>query len=169
VAGLEPLTTLQQPSRNNVVAATKTLPKPAEPAVVWQTILPDRATSMTLQGNHILVHTLDGSVTTIDAQGKIVSQKAGSATHVQTPPAAELDGLPKEEMPTDRIAKFVAAAADATAVGYWGGTLQVFDNAGTVSAQKQLPQDIAAMAWHDENLIVGLADGRLLALKTGGS
>ena len=106
---------------------------------------------------------------TIDAQGKIVSQKTGSATRVQTPPAADLNGLPKDKIPTDRIAKFVAAVPDATAVGYWGGTLQIFDKAGDVSAQQQLPQDIAAMTWHGDNLIVGLADGKVLALTRGGS
>ena len=96
-------------------------------------------------------------------------QKAGSAIRVQTPAVADLDGLPKDRMPTDRNAKFVATAADATAVGYWGGTLQIFDKAGNVSAQQQLPQDIASMAWHGENLIVGLADGRVVALTVGGS
>jgi hypothetical protein len=52
---------------------------------------------------------------------------------------------------------------------YWGGTLQIFDKADKVAAQQQLPQDIAAMAWHGETLIVGLADGRVLALTRGGS
>ena len=87
---------------------------------------------------------------------------------VQTPPAANLDALPKEKMAAGRIAKWVVTGADATAVGYWGGTLQIFDKAGNVRARQQLPQDIAGMARHGEKLIVGLADGRLVALSIVG-
>ena len=77
-----------------------------------------------------------------DAQGNVVSRKAGAVARVQTPPAVNLDALPKEKMPAGRIAKWVVTGAGATAVGYWGGTLQIFDKAGNVRARQQLPQDI---------------------------
>ncbi|MBN2475410.1 MAG: hypothetical protein JXB62_12435 [Pirellulales bacterium] len=165
VAGLQPLTPLAQPSRSNIVAANKALPKPPEADLAWQCALPDRAVSIDTQGDRVVVSTLDGSSTTIDVQGNIVSRKAAIAARIETPPAVNLDALPKEAMLAGRIAKWTAAGAQATAVGYWGGTLQVFDKAGNVRARQQLPQDVAGMAWHDEKLIVGLADGRLLALR----
>ena len=164
VAGLQPLTSLAQPSRSNVVAATKALPKPPEAALAWQCVLPDRAVSIDTKGNRIVVGTLDGSLTTIDAQGNVLCHKAGAVARAATPPAVNLDALPKKKMPAGRIAKWVVTGADATAVGCWGGTLQIFDKAGNLRAQQQLPQDIAGMAWHGKKLIVGLADGRLVAL-----
>ena len=111
---------------------------------------------------------MDGSLTTIDAQGNVVSREAGAVARVETPPAVSQDALPKEKMPIGRIAKWAATGAGATAVGYWGGTLQIFDKAGNLRAQQQLSQDIAAMAWHGKKLIVGLADGRLVALSIDG-
>ena len=46
--------------------------------------------------------------------------------------------------------------------------MQIFDKAGNVRARQQLSQDVASMAWHGKSLIVGLADGRLVALSIAG-
>ena len=46
--------------------------------------------------------------------------------------------------------------------------MQIFDKAGNLRVRQKLPQDVACMAWHDNKLIVGLADGRLVALSIDG-
>jgi hypothetical protein len=49
-------------------------------------------------------------------------------------------------------------------VGYWGGTLQVFDADGRLRTSQLLPQDLTAVAWLNGKLVAGLADGRVVAL-----
>ena len=122
---------------------------------------------MSIQGDggQIAVRSLDGTLTTLDASGKIVAQRADAIPTVPPAKAFELKTLPKDKLPAGRLPKLAATAGTATAVGYWGGTVQVFDRTGGVTAQCQLPQDIACLAWHGGKLIVGLADGKLLALE----
>ena len=167
VAGMEPLTPLALPLTSSVVAATALPPAPPQATVAWQTLLPDRAAAIKADGDKIVASSIDGSLTTIDAKGKIVSQKAGPAAVVPAPPAVDVKALPREKMPANRLPKFVAAGDQATAIGYWGGTLQVFDKDWNVKAQQQLPQDFAAMIWQGKRLIVGLADGTVVALDAG--
>jgi hypothetical protein len=163
VAGLEPLLPAAPPVRNSIAPAKSPVPKPAEAGIVWQVVLPDRAASIRSEGDQVLVSSLDGSQTTIDSAGKIAAQKTGPVPVVPTPPAVDAKTLPKEKL-GDRIAKWVATAGEVTAVGYWGGAVQIFAKSGELKAQRQLPQDIACMAWHKDRLIVGLADGRVVAL-----
>ena len=167
VAGMEPLTPLALPLTSSVVAATALPPAPPQATVAWQALLPDRAAAIKADGDKIVASSIDGSLTTIDAKGKIVSQKAGPAAVVPAPPAVDVKALPRERMPANRLPKFVAAGDQATAIGYWGGTLQVFDKDWNVKAQQQLPQDFAAMIWQGKRLIVGLADGTVVALDAG--
>jgi hypothetical protein len=65
-----------------------------------------------------------------------------------------------------RVPKFVVTGAGLTAVAYWGGTLQVFAADGTLKTQQLLPQDITALAWAGNMLVVGQSDGCVLALET---
>ena len=74
--------------------------------------------------------------------------------------------LPKERVLVNRILKLTATAGGLMAVGYWGGTLQVFAADGALKTQQQLPQDIAQLAWCGGKLMVGLADGKLIAFQT---
>ena len=60
-----------------------------------------------------------------------------------------------------------AAGKDLRAVAYWGGTVRVLDPAGAVRAESRLDQDVTAMTWHGNRLILGLADGRVLAYDVG--
>jgi hypothetical protein len=53
-------------------------------------------------------------------------------------------------------------------VGYWGGTLQVSDADGRLRTSQLLPQDLTGLAWLGGKLVVGLADGRVLALAVPG-
>lgn len=45
------------------------------------------------------------------------------------------------------------------------GTLRVTDDKGTVLAEQQMPQDVTALLWDGDVLVIGLADGRVLGLK----
>jgi len=63
-----------------------------------------------------------------------------------------------------RLTKKVAAGDGLIAVAYWGGTLRILDASGAVKFAQTLPQDVAAMTWAGKTLVVGLADGRILAL-----
>jgi len=166
VAGLEPLVPLAPPVRSSVAAASRAVPKPAEAAIAWQVVLPDRPASITLEGDHVLTVSLDGTQTTIDGGGKIVVQKAVEIPLVAKPPVIDKKALPKDALRADRIVKWMAVTGNATAIGYWGGAVDILAKDGSVKAQRQLPQDIACMTWHGDQLLVGLAHGKLLALRT---
>ena len=58
----------------------------------------------------------------------------------------------------------VAANGDRVAVAYWGGTVTVLDG-GAVKTTQAFPSDVADLAWSNGRLVVGLADGRVLALE----
>ena len=63
------------------------------------------------------------------------------------------------------LSKSVAIDKDRLAAGYWGGLVRVIDAAsGQTLAARRFDQDVAAIAWHDGKLLVGLADGRLITL-----
>jgi hypothetical protein len=61
--------------------------------------------------------------------------------------------------------KTIIVDTNATAVSYWGGTVQIIDNNGTVKSCQLMQQDTSEMAWLNGTLIVGLADGQVFALK----
>jgi hypothetical protein len=164
IAGMEPLLPTAPPASSRIAAATAPRPRPAEPVIAWRAVLPDRAVSIKCEGGLIVVHTLDGTLSTLDAQGKIVSQKPGTVPAIAKSGLAVVPAGIKDKLPGNRLPKLAAAEKALVAVGYWGGTLQVFGEDGSVKFQQQLPQDFAAMGWQGEKLIVGLADGRVLAL-----
>jgi hypothetical protein len=66
-----------------------------------------------------------------------------------------------------RIVKTVLAGPRRLAVVYWGGTLRVFGRAGACERSRAFDQDVTAAAWQGGRLVVGLADGSLLALDVG--
>jgi hypothetical protein len=169
VAGMEPLVPATMPLRSSIKPASTPLPKPPEAAVAWQATLPDRAVTIQAEGDGIVVNSLDGSLTTLDANGAIVSQKAGAVPVIGKPVVVDAKTLPKGRAPVNCIPKFTATAGGLTAIGYWGGTLQVFAADGSLKTQQQLPQDIAQLAWSHGKLIVALADGKLVALTSFGS
>jgi hypothetical protein len=61
-----------------------------------------------------------------------------------------------------RIVKKLVVREGLAAVAYWGGTLRVLDKDGKVKAVNVFDQDIADVAWAAGDLIVALADGRIV-------
>ena len=165
-AGLDPLTTFMPATANTVTPPAKAVPQTPEATVAWKAILPDRAGWMTVTGKNLLVYTQDGSLSTLDAKGKIVTQKVASKEEAASgkPATANLAAITMEKLAPNRVVKMTATANNVTAVAYWGGTVQIFDAAGTLQSHQLLQQDIAGLAWLDTLLAVGLSDGRVLGL-----
>jgi len=170
VAGLEPLTRFEPPRASSVAPATSAATK--DLGIAWQLLLPDRAVAMKADRGQIQVLTWDGSLHRVDAAGKIIAQQAvppadmaKTVQQLQSAPDAAGMELARKHAPVNRIVKAVAVGKDAVAVAYWGGTLQVLSPAGELHTSQLLPQDIAGLVWLDGKLVVGLADGQLVALQ----
>ena len=169
-AGLDPNTPLDLPLANLVTQAN-TAAVPAMAALAWQTVVSDSPRSMTVNdAGDILVVTRDRSVITLDAGGKEKARRL--ATAAETAVALGAVVLPQQftaMLLPDKLVKASVKNDTMTAIAYWGGTLQIVDSATLeVKAQQRLPQDISALVWHGNRLVVGLADGRILALELRG-
>jgi hypothetical protein len=172
VAGIEPLTTWELPVAATLSPAT---PSPAaeqgrvpELKTAWSVMLPDRVTGISPDLRAI---SHDQSLTTLGpdkkpsrseplAAAEYAKQLASMATK---PDAAGIAAGQKQSGP-GRLVKFVVKHGDLSAIAYWGGTLELHSPAGTVVARSRLPQDVTALTSTDKLLLVGLADGRVLAL-----
>jgi len=171
VAGIQPLTPWELPTANSLAAAT-TAPGLLPPLkTAWEVLLPDRVVVMKAGAASVTVLTHDDSLTTINADGRVTATEtvaAGERPQVldqlgPVPQNASRE-LPKESIPADRIIKLMATSGGITAVGFWGGTLILINSQGAPITRQQMPQDITALAWMGERLVVGLADGRVVAL-----
>lgn len=101
----------------------------------------------------------DGAVVGAEAEGSTVR-------HLKA-----LEGKAEEQTVWEhrlpgRIVKCVAESGGLTAVAYWGGTVTVLDAQGKVRSENVLRQDVAGLAWVGGRLIVGAADGSVVALKS---
>jgi hypothetical protein len=168
VAGIEPMTRWDPPAGSAINPPTLNL-QPPRATELWHVAVPDSVLQITPAADGtIFIASLDGSTTTIDLGGKILKQSPIGAAAVASRdiiPQPRGFAVPLYKRAPDRIAKCVATNLTMTAVGYWGGTLQIFANDGTLRSQQLLPQDIGAIAWSNDTLIVGLADGRVVALR----
>ena len=169
-AGIDPMTRWALPAASAVSPATANL-QPPEAAARWQAVLPDRVLSLAVgPAGDITAISLDGSATVLDKAGKVVSQRAVSPAEIA---AAKKAAAVKPVVPAaltaklapHRVPKFVVTSAGLTAVAYWGGTLQVFAADGTLNTQQLQPQDISALAWAGNTLIVGQSDGCVVSLE----
>jgi hypothetical protein len=168
-SGYRPATDLVLPAVAGVTPATAAPGLLPEAKVAWQAFLPDRAVTLTVAEGQIEALSLDGTLTRIAADGTVKSRKAGYEekadvtfqSYTTNRPAVVVD---KALLDPTKVPKFAAESADATAIAYWGGSLQVFDAAGKGLTRQMLPQDFAGLAWSDGKLIAALADGRVLAL-----
>jgi hypothetical protein len=65
---------------------------------------------------------------------------------------------------TRRLIKRISVKGNLAVLGYWGGHLQIIDTAnGDIKAEQDLPQDIAALNWQNNRVLIALADGRVQA------
>ena len=123
---------------------------------------------MKAQGTPLTVLSHDASLRTIAATGKLTGSKPAAGTTAAQIGAvadpADLD-LARKHCPPDRIVKHAATRGALTAVGYWGGTVQVLDAKGAPRLRRQKEQDITGVAWLGDRIAVGLADGRIVALE----
>jgi hypothetical protein len=170
LAGMEPLTPLRLARASTIVPATA---KPAAPQakVAWSVVLPDSVVGIKANAYRLTVLTHAGTLAEVDVGGKVASHKVIEGSAYQK--AAEDMGTKadsaavvaaQKQAAPQRLVKFVAAHGPLTAVAYWGGMVQVVDQNGGLRAVRHLPQDVTALAWSGDNLIVGDADGRLTAL-----
>jgi hypothetical protein len=168
--GIDPMTPWALPAATAVTPATTNL-QPPEAVARWQAVLPDRVLSLAIgPAGEIAAISLDGSATVLDKAGKVVSQRAVSAAEIA---GAKKSAAVKPVVPAAltaklapyRVPKFIVTGAGLTALAYWGGTLQVFAADGTLKTQQLQPQDISALAWAGNALIVGQSDGCVLGLE----
>ena len=146
-----------------VTPASKEIGQIPEAKAAWQLVLPDRAVAMQVTDkSEVVVHTADGSVTTIAANGKVVAQKVEEG--FTAPPVKLPDNKPPRCPATSSSASPPPTTAPRSA--YWGGALQILDATGTMKSSQQFPDDITEIAWLGDKLIVGLSDRTLVALQS---
>jgi hypothetical protein len=166
VAGMEPLTPLVLPDRSSVTAA-KTASSIPELKIAGELVLPDRIVGISAKDKNWTALT-DAGVQA-ELRDKILSQKVIEGTAFQKL-AGELRMVApvkpefQKKAAPGRLVKFALPNGKVTAVAYWGGTVALVNADGVIQAERRLPQDITAMAWAGENLLVGDADGRLTVL-----
>ena len=172
IAGIDPLTSWVLPDDHAIAVATSAPGLAKAASIVWKVAVPDRVMALYADGGTLTAISHDGSLSTIDRTGKLLSSKPLSAVEMQeaikhgtAPSDPRADEALKTQARRDRMAKLAAAAPERIAVAYWGGTLRVVDAQGAIQSEQILPQDITALAWLDDLLLAGLADGRVVALR----
>jgi hypothetical protein len=163
VADQDPINKLDMPATAEVVPATTSVIVP-KATIVWKVNLPERADDITVENGKATIITHDGTATIIDATGKITGQKTAGALPAKAVQITPADAV-KKAMLTNLAVKTIIVDTNATAVSYWGGTVQIIDNNGTVKSCQLMQQDTSEMAWLNGTLIVGLADGQVFGLK----
>jgi hypothetical protein len=169
IAGLDPLTRYQQPSVSAIAPAKSSSAIPAA-KIAWEARLPDRVRALKVEGLGVTALSHDGSQSTIDVgTGKVTAAKPLTEADLEqtvkaiAPDAAAQQAAAAHARP-DRIVKLAAGAGGKLAVAYWGGTVRVAGADGKVASEQMLPQDVTALVWQNGRLLVGLADGRVVAL-----
>ena len=171
VAGIQPLTRWEWPQSDSLTPANVAVGLTPAAKIMWTATLPDRVLAIRPSSGNLSVVTHDGSVSTLDGTGKLVAAQDADRSVLEqarksvAAPAADAT-IAKTQARPDRLVKLTVASATRVAVAYWGGTLRVADAEGKVLTEQLLPQDITALAWAGDRLVVGLADGRVMALET---
>jgi hypothetical protein len=142
--------------------------------------LPDRIDAFKAHDKGAIAASHDGNLVSIGeeqkpfgpvivAKGKVVpaAEYAKFVKDAAVPLDAKQQALATKQIRPDRLQNIVAAGSNLLAVAYWGGTLRIVDNSGQLRAEQRLQQDITAMIWLGDRLIVGLADGRVQMLELG--
>ncbi len=162
-SGIDPMTPYALPPASAVVAAAKKTQLP-QLAAVWQVVLPDRPVAVSIDKGTVIVATNDGTFSTIDAKGKLLSQKSDVLPTVKLENPVIPAAL-KTQLLIGRSVKQVVFSNGITAVSYWGGTIQTFGADNKIKTQSQLSMDAVKIGYAGDTLIAALADGLLIALK----
>jgi hypothetical protein len=176
VAGIEPLTRWRLPESVRIETLQKDPRPPGLVEPLWSVRLPDRIVALKVDGKEVLAASHDGTLARIgakdgpdrliaQAQGKVVSTAeienfVKDATVVLN---AKQQQLANKQIRPDRMQRVVAAGDKHVAVAYWGGTLRIVNLDGQIRAEQQW-EDITAMTWQGDRLIVGLSNGLVQAL-----
>ena len=168
LAGMEPLTPLTLPERS-IVATAKTPPPLPEMKIAAEVVLPDRIIGISAKEKNWTVLTDAGVQAELQAPDKVTSQKIieGPAFQKLAQELRTQTAIPtalQKKAPPGWLVKFALPNGKVTAIAYWGGTVSLFNADGVIQAERRLPQDVTAMAWAGESLLVGDADGRLTVL-----
>lgn len=166
-AALTPLMPLTPPVQATGTVATKALLLPAARAI-WTVVLPDTAVALVVAAdNTVTITTNDGTMTTLDAKGKSLNKITVAAKDLKRDKlvAPQIPEVLKKVLLPYRIAKYQASQGNLTAIGYWGGTLQIFATDGTLQTQQLLPQDLVGLAWAGDQLISVQSDGRVTSFQ----
>ncbi len=169
-----PLTPWEFPAATQLTAASKTGSAVHEAPIAARAQLPDRAAALKAEADgQVTALTLDDTLTQLGPDGRILKQEvlpheaalqlADKLKPAADPAANEVAA--KQQIP-GLLVKRVATGGGRTAIAYWGGTVRLVDAAGAVKSQQRLPQDVAAIAFAGNKLVVALADGKVLWLKT---
>ena len=167
--GLDPLTPLSLPISSDVKPAFMAPEKKMAARIVWQALLPDRA--LWIKNNpagQITICTLDNSLITMNSKGVILDRKDATEVEITQLPILETAAVEilKEKLLPRRVVKQVTSQDGMTAIAYWGGSLQLFNQQGNELTRQLLPQDISFLNWCDKLLVVALADGTICGLTT---
>lgn len=128
---------------------TASIFSPAEGKVIKTVAVPDAGVvSVALAGEHLL------------AGGEV----DGTVRKLKSMASTPKDQIIWENKAERRIVKKIVPHTKLTAVAYWGGLVRILDEHGAVKAERVFSQDVAALDWVGERLVVGLADGRLLGM-----
>ncbi|MFM8984485.1 MAG: hypothetical protein ACKONH_00235 [Planctomycetia bacterium] len=169
-SGFRDATPYALPGHALVKPATAAVPAVVpEPKVCWKAALPDRAVSLEAAGDQLRLVSLDGSLTTLAADGKAVSRadadpRQAQELFVRANQPREAPAVAEAIRDPHKVPKFVAAREGTTAVAYWGGFLRLSDAQGKTVCETMLPQDVAGLAWQGPTLVVPLADGQVVGL-----
>ncbi len=164
VADQDPINKLDMPTTAEVTPAKTTIITP-KATIAWKTILSERADNITINNGKAVIITHDGTATTMDATGKITNQKTVEIPNTSKTVAPVIPEPLKKSIIPGLAIKTILPDTNKTAISYWGGTVQIFDNTGTLKSCQLMQQDTSEIAWLNGTLIVGLADGQILGLK----
>jgi hypothetical protein len=172
VAGIDPLTRWSFATESSIQPPSAAKPTPRiELAQIGR--LPDRVVGLKAQGEQLTALSYDGSQASGPATAAFAQAKASVvqgdveslAKQFQTA-IDEAQRAAAQKRQPKFLVKLVQPLGDRQAIGYWGGRLEVRSAAGDLIAETELPQDITSLATAGQQLVVGLADGRIYTVKS---
>jgi len=161
------LTQYALPKDSTLQPATRAEAVPAL-APEWRLTLSDRIVGLKPAEGKLTVLTHANEWMEVSANGTIGTKRllnAESSKQVEqelrtVSDPAQLAQIRKEKSP-GRLVKFVVPNQEQTAVAYWGGRVEVLAYGKTRSAH-HFQQDVTAIAWLGQKLLIGDADGQVI-------